>query len=290
MKKLLPLLISIFLFPSTTHSQNITDEGNEWKIAYYNWMQGWITSPYYLEGDTVINGKNYKKIFTDIDNPDQSLVYLIREDSTKKVYSLFANTEALIYDFGAEVGDTIKSSFVDTMFAIVESVDSVTLTDGTKRKRQKIVPLNFLNILGDEYWIEGIGGSLIAFKDISTFSAADADTRLNCFSNNSQIIYGPLLANECDLVLPTEDLLDASFSISPNPVWDVFFIKNESAESYSIQYELIDQQGITILKNEKEISQNQSIEVKTDHLPSGIYFLNIKHNTTFTVKKILIQK
>ena len=290
MKKLLLILFSIFFCPALTHSQNITDEGNQWRIAHFDFAQGFLTTPYKLQGDTLINTKIYKKIFSDLGTPNQQLNYLIREDSDKKVFLAEGLSERLIYDFGAEVGDTIISSYNDTIFAMIESVDSIMLLDGSMRKRQKVVSINFLNVLGDEYWIEGIGGGLTAFRDIFELSIIDGDTRLNCFSNNSELLFGPIVGNECDLLASNDNFQSSSFSIFPNPAQNSFFIKNENQENYFIEYELTDFQGITVLKNNASINSKQTIEISTAQFPSGIYFLTLEKNNAFTVKKILIQK
>jgi hypothetical protein len=106
----------------------------------------WDPVQCYLQGDTVINHKNYKQYhtfypFTAIRQENQK-IYAIDTDFSK---------EYLLYDFGVEKGNIIyseaQSGYISRM-PVVEDVDSVWLYNGERRKR--------IHIAGDT-WIEGIG-------------------------------------------------------------------------------------------------------------------------------------
>ena len=64
-----------------------------------------------IEGDSIINGISYKKLwsYSDAQSDKRSLMALVREDiEEQKVFAYSKGLEVLLYDLGVEVGDTIK--------------------------------------------------------------------------------------------------------------------------------------------------------------------------------------
>ncbi|MEM6964053.1 MAG: T9SS type A sorting domain-containing protein [Bacteroidota bacterium] len=289
MKKVSLIFLVLNCLGFTIAGQSIADSGNEWRIGYFDWMQGWITDHYKVEGDTLINGKTYGKIYLNFEN----LHLLIRQDSSKKVFFLAqGNTEYQIYDFGAAVGDTI-SSISDTSFlATVESIDSIMLLNGEMRKRQKIVPLDCnVHLTGAEYWIEGIGGELVfPFGDITQFCTADNNNPLNCFSSNGELLFGPQLGLECDLLLSTNELSSADFSMYPNPTDHNFIVKNKNGKDGFYQFDLIDFKGKVLLRESRFLTTNESVKMNTTQLSNGIYFLRIRNEEIIFNKKVIVQR
>ena len=81
---------------------------------------------------------------------------------------------------------------------------------------------------------------------------------------------------------------ELDFGIFPNPTSNSFFIKNESIKANQITYQLFDYQGVSIFSKEIFLQKNQSHEVQVEDLPSGIYFIKIENENTFSLQKIII--
>jgi hypothetical protein len=91
-------------------------EGYSWNVVHSG--DGGIptqrlygTNKEIIKGDSIINGITYKKLWEaeDCDLEKRKLLALIREDVEKqKVYAYNKGAEVLLYDLGAEIGDTIE--------------------------------------------------------------------------------------------------------------------------------------------------------------------------------------
>lgn len=79
----------------------------------------------YIDGDTLINGKNWKKVYNYIAFPDGESYYAAIRDVGKKVYAIAkGNTKPrLLYDFGMKVGDMVKCGVEGNAFACLLDVD-----------------------------------------------------------------------------------------------------------------------------------------------------------------------
>ena len=112
----------------------LVTEGKEWAVYHNNPIcsmhyPGTVT--YRLEGDTVINGKTYKKEWysrnKDLSDMQPTKCYMREEDG--KVYRLDGNEEALWFDYKAEVGDTINFN-QDNYYGRIKSINE-QLVGGT---------------------------------------------------------------------------------------------------------------------------------------------------------------
>ena len=127
MKKVPFLFVLACLFTLVLHAQHrpFVVEGKRWVVEYNEYQLGWIhnyqgksyvTSPmtYYIEGDTTINEKSYKKVYqkctleTGRDTTDYYSA--IREDADGTVYQKRENYTAK-YNVYYEYSDTILYKF-----------------------------------------------------------------------------------------------------------------------------------------------------------------------------------
>jgi hypothetical protein len=174
----------IFFFPSKIFTQ--TDfpfplEKAVWsevQLQLYP-SQQFFTVHYGVVGDTIIGDLEFKKLYLSRDSiydfsDINSLTFIrgIRLDSNK-VYitdSPSSSSSHLIYDSSMEVNDTLFDGgieFATIGTIVIQSIDSVFLSDGTQRKRwnfEAITSSVIDSVTREEIsrtfafsWIEGIG-------------------------------------------------------------------------------------------------------------------------------------
>ena len=201
---------------------------------------------FYMEGDTLINGKSYKKMYGDITN-----IRYIREDSTKKVYMAFDcpypcdTIETILYDFNLQLNDTFRVKDYDTSNyykVVVSNIDSI-LTNTGYRKRLRIDPLNFdweISCNEIHYWIEGIGcASQLLYSEFigGSGNGCEAYSWLNNFQVNNDTMYIDT-SFDCstvgieDVILKTKNI-----NIFPNPITDVSIFE---INNFSVNYNFLE--------------------------------------------------
>ena len=141
-----------------------------------------IPHQYVIRGDSVVNGKKYKKLCRE----DWALPMLMRQEGSR-IYKWTSNsTEELAYDFGCEERDTIY--FDDLAVLVVDKVDVVRV-NGTDRRRLKINWISgfYEDELFVDIWIEGIGATSDLFHNQP---APGNCTRLVSCEQYGTILYG----------------------------------------------------------------------------------------------------
>ena len=114
-KKVFSLFLLLLAIANNTAAQEkpyLVTEGKQWAVYHNNSVCSVHypgTTTYQLKGDTVINGKTYKKEWLsykeDLSDIQPSKCYMREENG--KVYRLDGREETLWFDYKAEVGDTI---------------------------------------------------------------------------------------------------------------------------------------------------------------------------------------
>lgn len=128
--------------------ENCLPEGNVYTTLYHR-----------FEGDTLIDGKHYKRVLFAEDELYQEWFFsgsFVRETEGKVYLREFLGSEGLIYDFNLQPGDTITINnplAPDGLLLMLTEIDSVETLDGY-RTRWKLEKDEFSP---PEYWIEGIG-------------------------------------------------------------------------------------------------------------------------------------
>ena len=130
----------IFLAFQRSTAQMLVKENARWNVLRTNFFDySMSTISYKFEGDTVVDNQTYKKLWAayDEDNEFWTIDNLLRETPDGQV---FDQDNTLHYDFSLVAGDTIEQ--IEDMdiscFYIVEQVDTITLLDGSLRKRWAI--------------------------------------------------------------------------------------------------------------------------------------------------------
>lgn len=284
-------LFSLLFFFQNISAQSLLEDGNQWSTGSYDFMGNLYVKTIRIEGDTMVNSILYKKMLMTNDDPNSSiwdLSGLVREDATQKIFRLNnSGNEELIYDFGISVGDTLVSNFDPSLQAIVSSMDSIELNDGSFRKRWALSSLecgsgSFIN----EYWIEGIGSVNFVFDYIDVLCYFDYGNHLRCFSNNGTYLYGTPNGESCYVptIISTEEVNQSSFKVFPNPSQE--FLNLEFDENIFLdQIEIFDSKGSL----KKSIFINSGyVKIAIADFPAGVYFLKIKtSNHPFIFKKFI---
>jgi hypothetical protein len=250
-----------------------------------------------VNGDTIINGLQYKKYYN-ADSNFSNPFYLaaLREDViTQKVFAFFPNynSERILYDFSAIIGDTVESqSFSVEMnsdnqplaFKVLE-VDSISIL-GNYHKRLKVKSLCESQPIED-YWVAGIGSVSAGLFDAGMYGFCgaicfSAPPVLICYERDGNLLFdNPSYDNCIEYPLGTTELqLEIGVSIYPNPTSDIVTITSK---------EPIDNYSIYTTHNQLILSKNNStnfVEVSFANLPSGVYFLKINSSKGSILKKI----
>jgi len=280
MKKLfLGLIVSLFL--TVAHGQTAVyhpfpDSNAVWAVQWYvgGPPQGTGMEWYSIKSDdTLINSLTYKKFYF-----GNTFIGGIRENTaTKKVYftalstnfpscpGVCYNSECLLYDFSAGVGDTVFYGLGGYKDKVV-SIDSIQLLDGTYRKRFK-TPNSFVGI------IEGIGSTENVLcgwaSGMTTFDLRcfQQDTTTLYFSASPQYSSCPILTSIQEINLPISSLI-----ISPNPFSSQTVLRAENSfHSATLTVDNCFGQTVAQIKN----ISGQTVTFSRDNLASGLYFYKV---------------
>ncbi len=263
-----------------------------------------------LIGDTTIdNGKNtfnYSKVYSLYDSvismDRAEYMGAVRKTEDSKVYLKLPDLpETILYDFNAELNDTIWYTVGGVVanntygfeqqehYKVVTIIDSILLLDNNYHKRMRLAGNTI-----DDIWAEGMGSILWAglFNPIITDIATNGDEyNVACMKDNDIPLYidNPT-CNKCFcyLISDIEKSPDNNniFTLYPNPANDHIIIQLDN---------ISDVTGITICNSVGTQIYSNSITDNTDinitNWPSGIYFvIASSNNQVMDAKKFIIVK
>ena len=206
-------------------------EGNEWNtlsvVSAGLFIEGYSNYVNWCSGDTLIGGVQYTKLMGTKDRDNPHLFALLREEDGKLWVRLNNQTERLLYDFNANVGDTLRIGYFEEEL-IVDSI-SIEQIGGIDRKMYWF-GLEY-GFIGEpnaiETWIEGIGSNFGLLYSGTEDIVGGYNVGL-CFHQNGDLIWQNPEYGYCtyDVV---EENKDSEISIYPNPVKDIVIIKGVEA-------------------------------------------------------------
>jgi hypothetical protein len=288
---LLVILGLIISSQSTSKAQLLKpfpDSTGAWIISYGS-MFGHGSYRYYINGDTIINSIKYNKLFTGVNNLNDSsdlvvpyFVGIFRTDSNKVFYKNinqyfemfgFVDTnEVLLYDFDMIVGDSIKNynDGIITGFIKVSSIDTIIL--GVEHLKQWHFTTSSPNSISESAltWIEGIGSKIGFFTYFLEFESSQG---LACYhANNTDYVINLGNATSCLTVGIENVQKDNFFDISPNPFSQSTQITLNKTY-HNIALAVYDSRG-------KQVAQQQykdcdKIQLSRNQLSNGLYFLKL---------------
>lgn len=263
-------------------STNMVDVSNKWYEyggygGYYPYPLQLVHQTYYYNGDTLITGITYNKLYCDHrDTTYSTPIYLqnfntywaaIRQDSLK-VYFILKNdsTEKLYCDFENHVGDTLKYYYnIDHL--IVNSIDSIPF-GSTFRKKY---------LLNNGYnFYDGIGSGFGLFQNYHI--GIEGGVYLVCFQqqNISQYVY-QLGGTPPNCGLTTTSINETYFSneiqIFPNPYSNSSTIKFNYDPENKYTLQIIDING-RIVQAITDIFSDK-IQIERKDLTEGLYFYQL---------------
>lgn len=293
MKKTLIILfclISVGYFSFSQVNPHIVDTAKTWAAL----DNGTVTLTFKFQGDTIINGNEYKQLYVTGANPETNARWYpkapLREMNGKVyLYNKHKERDELLYDFNLSVGDTasvfnelhLKNPLKNPHYTEWEVVhtDSVEIA-GTllKRIHLEIVSWKKSSDKNDDYgydynaaqgwWIEGIGscyGPVYSGWYIPGFYFD-----LLCVHQNGVQIYDNPYYSKCYINNQgIEDNENTNINLYPTIVQDYLTIKSKH---YPLHISVADLTG--------RICINQTITSDTQlschNLTSGLYILTMR--------------
>ena len=266
-KVLLLLSLAVAGTAKAQDYEPIIQEGNEWHTLdvivnpgfppnhHYSTLIHWISD------DTLVDGIRYTKVLeTRNGEGTPRLAALLREENGN-VWKRESSTDLLLYDFTAQVGDTVR--FGD--FAESFVVDSISFEQIGGVDRKKIWFGLEYDITGEPYaietWTEGIGSDMgLLFS--GWFYATGGYYQALCFHQNGELLWQNEYYGTC-MIDAVEEMDISPISLYPNPTSDVVHIEGVEAPEVLV-YNSIGQL-VKTLQNSNEISAAD--------LPEGLYLL-----------------
>ena len=197
------IISCLFLQANAQTNNTIVNEESAWAVLSYTPypipLLNAVTVYYFFEGDSVFNGKTYKKMFgaTDEQRMEFSFIRLVREED-KKTYFIPANSiiEYLLYDFSLEKGMNIEYTYhytQKTLTFYVNTVDSIEI-GGWMRKRIELTDYHGGRV---DTWIEGIGSLKGVVSPCYNYFLVGSMVELLCYYQNNELIYKNPKYSEC---------------------------------------------------------------------------------------------
>ena len=252
-------------------------------VGPFPWDTSYSTVSYKFLGDTIINSKEYFKLYkSDEEYPSNwDLWCFMREDSNKRIWyrDWFADDESLMYDFSVEVGDSIFAG-IEPVYLHIDSI-SVDTINQEERKKYWIS----CNEMPEyhETWIEGIGSS----KGIcwgGSVLIVGGWYRLLCMSELDNLIYQNPDYESCYLITGINEFEDPHLKLYPNPARNFIIIEN----SENIQIESI---SLINLKGQKiKLFDAEKRHLDITKINSGVYFISVSTEIGVWAEKIIIEK
>lgn len=242
--------------------------------------------------DTTINGISCKKLIEVeryLDTSDINYHYMYSNNDS--VFFFAQNNFHLLYDFGANSGDTIILDYFITGYGtplkmIIDSTGTI-MVSGQARKIQYIKCGDGFFIEFGNNVIEGIGNTYFMFP---TYDGT-MDGPLRCYQDDSTSLFmNPFHINygwnhqDCEEIITgiEETKSIENVSIYPIPAKNIISVKNIDKET---AFRIFNINGILILQG----IITESSKINIEEFIEGIYFIELTNNDIFTVRKIIKQ-
>ena len=270
-KVLLLLLMAMEGMAKAQDYEPIIQEGNEWHTLDVIVNPGFPPNHHYstlvhwLSDDTLVDGVRYTKVLeTRNGEGTPRLATLLREEDGK-VWKRESATDILIYDFTAQVGDTLRfGDFHEFDFFVVDSISIEQIGGKDRRKFWFGLEYDFTGEpVAIETWTEGIGSDMgLLFS--GWYYVTGGYYRALCFHQNGELLWQNEYYGTC-MIDAVEEMDISPISLYPNPTSEVVHI--EGVEAAEVQ--VYNSFGPLV----KTVHDANEIPVAA--LPQGVYLLRI---------------
>lgn len=289
------LLILSMVLVSQTATAGFLNNQPSWTFGAFDAFSGYPSlssvTIFSLGGDTLIGEFTYKKVLQ-----NAHFAGAIREDGKKwyAVVPFLGPQPMLMYDFSANVGDTIRHYFGTQDFyfrSIVNSRDSITLENGERRLRMKV---NY-----DQTWIEGIGDTQSFFNPVTPVTTCmlrcvgciGSMEQLLCHKQDGAVLYSDATyaSNGCSYKQgqSLDDILQAkglNWLLTAEGMLDYRVFGPGSLVQNA---KLLNLAGATVWEARSGFDGNGG-RISVSHLPKGIYLLRVRTEGGLVVEKVSI--
>lgn len=268
-------------FPTANASWNVYREDGFLDVGpFYT-----IVATYTLTGsDTIINSTKYKILIGT--NSLESIGGIREQDKRIYYYSASGREEFLLYDFNAQVGDTIRHSDIGYQYSVVKGIDSVQI-DGNYRKRYIVLSAPRLEL---DTIIEGIGsvkkGLIYAVHPLTTCLCLDYWEHI-CFQEHGEVKYLNPRFSDCNSTNPIAGINEASgkIEVEVSLQKDKLEIQSNARRLRSVK--LITPSGV--LLEEHKLADSNVFEEQLSY--SGLLLCQITFDDgNFVVEKLVVNK
>ena len=293
MKNVLSLVaLSFCTFLSAQEYTPMLAEVNEWHFT--TCFSGDCNEDvYYTDGEMVVEGNIYKVL----DGYHYiSREFLLREElEEKRVYlATIINDifrEYLLYDFSLNIGDTFEMTNPVSPFPqdggmlTLEDIQMLELADGNLYRHFYFSPsAGNTTSTWDAVWVEGVGSLSLPNAPGGNPSTNSAG-RVSCAFRNSAAFYTDFeIVEDCSPTVLTID--DAFYNNTITIVTKQDKLTISSSQQIT-GFQLFDTAGKVVLS--EDVSQLNETSFETSQLSKGVYFLRIKGDQLFCMKKVLIK-
>lgn len=286
MKKIAVLFLLINGLVSYEQTPNYFDNNPQWNCGEWNSDQ-WnppnqpynLEFTYYLNGDTLIFGNTFYRVFKkgyknleisseiyDEDFNVQTQYYIRQVGNSIRFYTPQINSDSLLVDYNYAVGDTVRGYIFSQGYLndTIQKIDSV-LVGSTYRNRF------YLDSITGPVVIEGIGQQLDINSSFGEFlqpliPGIGFNYYINCYGQNLVTLWASN-GNEgdCYLNLAVENSETISINIVPNPA--INHIKIDCAQSAISLVKIYTIQGELVIST-------TATTIDLDSLQTGVYVVN----------------
>jgi hypothetical protein len=288
-----PILISVAIIVFCTFNllaQYFAPVGAKW---YYTKINFDNVGYFYAESikDTVVNGKNCRKIINDNvpGNYDVPVNYVYDSDSIVYFYCKKKDSFQILSNFKAKKGDswttyfTCMGGILDSVQATVDTVYRVNIIGHSLIRQEINYKFSENGITYNAIVTEKIGDNQFLFNLNARYQVTDAEMSngLRCYSDPDFGTYSTGIAPTCTytgIELPKNN----EIKIYPNPVKNQIMI--DSRGSYNVTLAIYNITGA--LKMKQKLTKNKE-EISISNLPKGTYLIKISGNNRNYIQKFI---
>ncbi len=287
--------VILFLILITVSVQNYAQEfapvGAIWHYTQGTYNPN-ITSFKTFESisDTTINGMLCSKMIEIERELDTTkVIYHYMYSQNDSVFFFAQNDFHLLYDFGANAGDTIILDYFPTydgtyLKMIIDSTGTIMVSN-QERKIQYITCGDGIVIEFGNHVIEGIGNTSFMFPLLD----GSRDGPLRCYQDNDTDLFLSLFHpyngwshQGCEEIITgiKDTKSNENISIYPNPAKNNISIKNIDRET---TFKILNINGDIIIHG----IISESNEINIEDLSKGIYLIELENENMVVVRKII---